>query len=100
MAVNEPIDHYYRLEGKIGEAEKNLRQEITARIDNLEQECFRKSEITHYATKFLVGSIMVAVFVALCGAYMVITPIFIDSKNSRLNETVNQILEIVKSNSR
>jgi|GEM_PF-3932985 len=72
--------------------------DIKSRVDNLEKICVKAEEVQqHYATKYFALGIIATVFAALCGAYMVITPLYIDSKTSRLNENVEKILAVVQS---
>ena len=52
----------------------------------------------HYATKYFCGWIALAFFLALCAAYVFITPLFIDSKNSQLNENIKEILNNTRTN--
>lgn len=52
----------------------------------------------HYATKYFCGWIALVFFVALCAAYIFVTPLFIDSKTSKLDENVKKILENTKMN--
>ncbi len=90
MAKNELLS---RLDNKIENTAKDLRDNI----DKLGGESVKKSELQHYATKHFVLYTFIAFIVFVCGAYAYVTPLIIDSKNSKFEHKLDEVLNILKS---
>lgn len=89
--------HRREFEEKIGKLESKLDGKFNA-LDKKIGECIKAEDVKHYySTKFLSGGIAIGALIALCGAYIFVTPLLIDSKNSKLNEMLDNILKAVQT---
>jgi len=87
MAKNE---NFSRLDNTIESTAKDLRDNI----DKLGGESVKRSELQYYATKHFVLSTAAFALALLCGAYVFVTPLLIDSKNSKIELKVYEALKV------
>jgi len=89
MAKNENTRNYDKIE--------SVEKDLKANIGKVDGEAAKRSEMQHhYATKYFVLMSAALFFASICGAYAFVTPMMIDSKNSKFEHKLNEVLAILK----
>ena len=66
-------------------------------IDELSNNSIKKSEQQYYATKHFLYGTLLTICALICTAYWYVTPVLIDSKNSKLETKIDKLLEVLNS---
>jgi len=79
------MEAYNRIQDKVDKVSDNFKADLLNYA--------KKDDLQHYATKDFVWRLLLGGALILCGAYWLLTPVYIDSKNSKFNESIEKILE-------